>query len=469
MKKTRIIAALLTALALLAGCVSRSESAPTPSSAPSAAPAEASTALPTQTPTSAPTEAPTAVPTQAPTPVPTAEPTSAPTPTPTPTPVPTPTPTPTPTPRPNLPFITKHPVSVTVQEGGSCQFEAGYLNAIWAVWHFVSPDGQTDITYEQIRQRFPTMQVANGMYSTMQLSNIPIGANGWKVYCRYTNNGGSSDTNSAVLTVTERSTPVDFGLAGDYMDSVGQRASMKITGPATLYNITIHWGGGYNESAEWSFTGSFDSTGTLRYTDCIKKTVTYNTAGIPSTVINYSYGTGSLVYSAAGGYISWVDNQESMGVSWRFVRGQAPTAAPYIPPVINDWVDTSDITAAVSNAGVNFSPPVALPNGYFLDTYSSKPGIVEARYSDNGGTRALVIRKSSTVSGDALSGDYNAYSHTWDITLKGVLVHCRGDGNTVNVGTIDNAGGHYSIVCHPGQEGRGLTPDEINTLVNGMQ
>ena len=463
MKKTKILAALLTAALLLAGCVSRSEAAPEPDHAPTAAPTEA--------PTSAPTEAPTAAPTQAPTPELTAEPTAEPTPvpTPTPTPIPTPTPTPTPTPKPDLPFVTKHPVSVTVQEGGSCQFEAGYLNAIWAVWHFVSPDGQTDVTYEQIRQRFPTMQVANGMYSTMQLSNIPIGANGWKVYCRYTNNGGSTDTNSAVLTVTERSTPVDFGLAGDYMDSVGQRASMKITGPATLYNITIHWGGGYNESAEWTFTGSFDNTGTLRYTDCIKKTVTYDAAGNPSTVVNYSYGSGSLVYSAASGSISWVDNQESMGANCRFVRGQAPTAAPTNPPVVNEWADTTDINTAVSNAGVNFSPPVAVPDGYNLETYSSRPGIVEARYSDNAGTRALVIRKSATVGGDALSGDYNAYSHTWDITLKGVTVHCKGDGSTANVATIDGPAGHYSIVCHPGQEGRGLTPDQINTIVNGMQ
>ena len=459
MNKTRIITAVVLALLLLAGCGSRGGSGPEPEETSTPAPTAAPTATPTVTPSATPAVSTTA------TPVPTLAPTATPTlvPTFTPTAVPTFTPTPVPDP----PFVTKHPVSVTVQEGGSCQFEAGYVNAIWAVWHFVSPDGQTDITYEQIGQRFPTMQVANGMYSTMQLSNIPIGANGWKVYCRYTNNGGSSDTRSAVLTVTERAAPADFGLAGEYMDSVGQRASMRISGSATLYSVTIRWGSSYNETTEWTFSGSFDSTGVLRYYDGVKSIITYDAYGNPNSVIQYTGGTGSLIYFPATGTISWEDNRESAGASCRFVRGPAPTAVPTNPPAVNEWVDTTDLNAAIYNCGVDFGPPVALPEGYYPETYSSRPGIIEARYSDSGGSRALVIRKSETVSGDALSGDYNAYSHYWDIVLKGVTVHCKGDGNTANVALIDAGISHYSIVCHPGQEGRGLTPDEINTLVMG--
>ena len=427
MNKTRIITAVVLALLLLAGCGSRGGSGPEPEETSTPAPTAAPTATPTVTPSATPAVSTTA------TPVPTLAPTATPTlvPTFTPTAVPTFTPTPVPDP----PFVTKHPVSVTVQEGGSCQFEAGYVNAIWAVWHFVSPDGQTDITYEQIGQRFPTMQVANGMYSTMQLSNIPIGANGWKVYCRYTNNGGSSDTRSAV----------------------------------PLYSVTIRWGSSYNETTEWTFSGSFDSTGVLRYYDGVKSNVTYDAYGNPNSVIQYTGGTGSLIYFPATGTISWEDNRESAGASCRFVRGPAPTAVPTNPPAVNEWVDTTDLNAAIYNCGVDFGPPVALPEGYYPETYSSRPGIIEARYSDSGGSRALVIRKSETVSGDALSGDYNAYSHYWDIVLKGVTVHCKGDGNTANVALIDAGISHYSIVCHPGQEGRGLTPDEINTLVNGMQ
>ncbi len=455
MRRMKLTAAILLAALLLAGCGAKSESAPTPTETPVAA-----TAAPTATPV-APTEAPTPEPT--PVPIPTATPVAPPTQAPTHTPLPTAAPTP----KPDLPFVTKHPVSTTVPEGGACQFEAGYINAIWAVWHFVSPDGQTDVTYEQIGQRFPTMKVANGMYSTMQLSNIPAGISGWKVYCRYTNSAGYVNTNSAVLTVTERGGPVDYGLAGDYMDSVGQRASMKISGPASMYSVTIHWGGSYNESAEWEFSGYFDSKGVLSYSDCTKKIVTYDASGRASAVVSYSYGSGSLVYSAANGSIAWTDDQEGKGANCRFTRAPAPSD----PPAVNEWVDTMDINAAIANSGVSFAPPVpeALPGGFALECYSSRSGIIEARYSDASGSRALVIRKSLTVSGDSLSGDYNAYSRTWDLTLKGLSVSCKGDGNTANAAYYSSGSGSYSIVCHAGQEGRGLTADQINSLVNGMQ
>ena len=49
-----------------------------------------------------------------------------------------------------------------------------------------------------------------------------------------------------------------------------------------------------------------------------------------------------------------------------------------------------------------------------------------------------------------------------------MTVHCKGDGSTANVATMTPPVGNFSIVCHPGQEGRGLTPDQLNSIVNGM-
>ena len=100
-----------------------------------------------------------------------------------------------------VPLVTKNPTNETVAKGGSCFFAARYQNATWAVWHFVSPDGKTDLTYQEASKQFPTMKIINGMYSTMKLENIPAEANGWKVYCRYTNSAGSTDTASALITV----------------------------------------------------------------------------------------------------------------------------------------------------------------------------------------------------------------------------------------------------------------------------
>jgi hypothetical protein len=45
------------------------------------------------------------------------------------------------------------------------------------------------------------MKIVNGDQGTMQLQNIPMNANNWKVYCRYSNNSGTADTKAATIKV----------------------------------------------------------------------------------------------------------------------------------------------------------------------------------------------------------------------------------------------------------------------------
>ena len=159
------------------------------------------------------TPEPTATPTPAPTPTPTPTPTPEPTPTPTPEPTPTPTPaaTPEPTPTPitpsattvttNLPVVTKSPTDEKVPVNGAAQFVSRYENARWAEWHFVSPDGTQDLTYKEAQNKFPTMVIDGGASKDLTLKNIPQEMNGWKVYCRFSNDSGSTKTEMATVTV----------------------------------------------------------------------------------------------------------------------------------------------------------------------------------------------------------------------------------------------------------------------------
>ena len=101
----------------------------------------------------------------------------------------------------SLPKITKNPTDETVQAGGSAWFVAKYENAIWAVWHFVSPDGTRDLTYSDAQTQFPNLQIIGGDQSTLQLKNIPAELSGWRVYCEFRNNVGSSITAAALITV----------------------------------------------------------------------------------------------------------------------------------------------------------------------------------------------------------------------------------------------------------------------------
>ena len=63
----------------------------------------------------------------------------------------------TPTSASMLPVITKDPTDETVNEGGDCWFIANYSNALYAVWHFISPDGLTDYRYDDaaVPTQFP--------------------------------------------------------------------------------------------------------------------------------------------------------------------------------------------------------------------------------------------------------------------------------------------------------------------------
>ncbi len=117
-----------------------------------------------------------------------------------------PTPT-TPDPYKDLPKITKSPTDETVDEGGSCSFIGNYENAIWAVWHFVSPDGKTDYRYEKAADEFKPVVIEGGDVSHLKLRNIPYSLNGWRVYCEYSNYAGAVRTNMATVWVNPKPTP----------------------------------------------------------------------------------------------------------------------------------------------------------------------------------------------------------------------------------------------------------------------
>lgn len=110
---------------------------------------------------------------------------------------------------PDLPKVIKNPMPEVVWEGYDCWFIADYKNALWAVWHFVDPSGMFDLTYWEMAYYFPDLGIENGMYSNLYLYNIPYSINGWRVYCEYSNNDGSTKTQMALLTVIpEPITPI---------------------------------------------------------------------------------------------------------------------------------------------------------------------------------------------------------------------------------------------------------------------
>ncbi len=241
-----------------------------------------------------------------------------------------------------LPKVTKSPTGETVKAGGSAWFIAKHENAIWAVWHFVSPDGNTDWEYssQDLKAKFPTLKIVNGDKGNLKLENIPAELNGWKVYCSYRNNLGSVNTNSATITVSGTNSTTNTNgnatvisesaqtatsskdFTGSYQDKVSQRATMQITGSAADYTVKIHWGGSASEASEWTFHGTFDTDGILRYTNGVKAVTKVDEgSGTSNITTEYSDGSGKLVSSSDGTSLYWIDDKAHEDNGATFVKG----------------------------------------------------------------------------------------------------------------------------------------------------
>ena len=216
------------------------------------------------------------------------------------------------------PKVTKNPTGETVEAGGNCSFVAKYENAIWAVWHFVSPDGSRDLDYEDAGKEFGSLEILNGYASTMKLKNIPASLNGWSVYCRFSNNVGATDTEKAKITVkgapapTAEPEPTDtpaiiiieeFDYTGSFTETAEQKATMMITGTSSKYQVTVRWTVSDEEYIIWTFSGRFSETGILSYTDAVK------------TVVNSQTGVSEIQYTAGTGKLAYVDSGV-VGVYW---------------------------------------------------------------------------------------------------------------------------------------------------------
>ena len=91
-------------------------------------------------------------------------------------------------------------------------------------------------------------------------------------------------------------------------------------------------------------------------------------------------------------------------------------------------------------------------------------GMAQAR--NTAGNEGLLIRKAVYAGNGDISGDYNGYAYEWPLTLKSLTVNCAGNSegaaNKILWVSGDNA---YCILA----DGAGLSEDDINSLINGIQ
>ena len=214
------------------------------------------------------------------------------------------------------PKVTKSPTGETVNPGGAATFVARHERAIWAVWHFVSPDGTRDLPYNEISTVFSGLKVAGGDQGTLKLSNIPAEMNGWKVYCAYRNNVGTTNTGSAVITVTGGQnqggtvTPANNqGFDGKWKGENDNRYNLTMTnvGEGRL-KVEITWSAMSTEKTVWTMTADVTGRDHLDYHDGQYWVEQYAEDGSSYTVSNKRTGESGYFYLNEQGKLIWHDN-----------------------------------------------------------------------------------------------------------------------------------------------------------------
>ena len=230
-----------------------------------------------------------------------------------------------------VPKVTKSPTGETVNAGGNAWFVAKYQNAVWAEWHFVNPDGTTDLSYTDAAWTFPTLTIVGGDQSTMQLKNIPAELNGWKVYCVFRNNVGSANTAPATVTVVgapavqpvQPAQPAQGGtiltpgqgFEGRWAGEIAGRCQLTMSYYAEgSVKVDISWSSSAWERSRWQMTANVYRNDIMIYEDGHSWVETY-TDDTHYTVSDESIGgTGSFYIE--DGKLHWVDNSTGENVTF---------------------------------------------------------------------------------------------------------------------------------------------------------
>ena len=105
--------------------------------------------------------------------------------------------------------VTAQPETQTVEAGGSVTFsvKATGLGKSAITWHFISPDGEEDITGKKLSTRFKGLKVTNPNSVNIKLKNVPEELHGWTVYCHLGKASAGLDTERALLLIAGKETP----------------------------------------------------------------------------------------------------------------------------------------------------------------------------------------------------------------------------------------------------------------------
>ena len=245
-------------------------------------------------------------------------------------------------------------------------------------------------------------------------------------------------------------------------------------------SAVVTWGSSAWENSSWIMGGTFDpETLQFEYHDCVRTDYVYGDDGeVKSQEEVYTGGHGFMTFTEGDPLtLTWQDDQEKVADGMTFeYTGEAPEGEEV--GMVNPWSTADTLDAAAEGAGLEF---FSIPEGAEISLGTVE--LSEARYMD-GLAEAVIefpavemtIRKGLSSAADVaegdISGDYGEYANTWTQNIKGLEVTCFGNREgeaTKTIWGVDDT--YFSITAYGlgGDEDYGLSPDDINSLINGIQ
>ncbi|MBQ3369870.1 MAG: hypothetical protein IJJ03_04100 [Mogibacterium sp.] len=243
-------------------------------------------------------------------------------------------------------------------------------------------------------------------------------------------------------------------------------------------NAIVTWSSSAAENSTWVMSGTFDAeTLQFEYRDCVKTDYVYGEDGnVASQEEVFTGGHGIMTFVEGDPLtLTWQEDQEHAADDVVFeYAGMAPEGENV--GMANPWSDAGTLAEAAEGAGIDgFSIPEE------AEISLGEVKLSQARYME-GLAEAVVeypavemtIRKgNASVAEDGdISGDYNEYANTWTQNIKGLEVTCFGNREgdaTKTIWKVDDT--CYSITAYGlgGDTDYGLSADDLNSLINGIQ
>lgn len=258
------------------------------------------------------------------------------------------------------------------------------------------------------------------------------------------------------------------------------RASILIgaTDEKNGMNAMVTWSSSAAENSSWVMSGTFDpETLQFEYHDCVKTDYVYGEDGeVQSQEEVFTGGHGIMTFADGNPLkLTWQEDQEHVADDMVFEYASMVPDDGAIG-MANPWSDAGTLAEAAEGAGID---GFSIPEGAEISL--GAVNVTEARYME-GLAEAVVefpavemtIRKgnaSITEDGD-VSGDYNEYANTWTQNIKGLEVTCFGNREgeaTKTIWQVEDT--CYSITAYGlgGDTDYGLSADDLNSLINGIQ